>query len=38
LNHTLVLNEMGGETVTETLPAGVYIVTLEGRRYKVAIK
>jgi hypothetical protein len=29
---------IAGETVAGTLPAGVYIVVLEGRRYKVAVK
>jgi hypothetical protein len=29
---------VAGATVSETLPAGVYIVALEGRRYKVAVK
>jgi hypothetical protein len=33
-----ILPFAAGETVSATLPAGVYVVAAEGRRYKVAVK
>ncbi|MDR1601581.1 MAG: hypothetical protein LBS42_04035, partial [Tannerella sp.] len=33
-----ILPYAAGETVGATLPAGVYVVAAEGRRYKVAVK
>ncbi|MDR1675601.1 MAG: hypothetical protein LBR86_03935 [Tannerella sp.] len=33
-----ILPYVSGETVFTTLPAGIYVVTMEGRRDKVVIR